>query len=163
MKGKLIKIIKLPATSNSEIIQILKTLEIQETTYEELLNIPLPARKASSVMVHAIYKQWNHEWISSKHTLLHNARKDIYTIYPSKNLKRQEQVLITRMLISHSALTHSHIYKKEEPRYCETCNVRCTLEHIIVNCQKFQEERLKFKINPNIKIVLNTKKNQSSF
>lgn len=75
------------------------------------------------------------------------------TNYPLKEMKptpdtrlplpkaRRNQVAITRLRIGHTRLTHEHLMKRTEPPLCETCRTPLNIKHILVECQRFKNER----------------------
>ena len=45
-----------------------------------------------------------------------------------------EQVIISRLHIGHTRLTHSFILKQEQPPQCLTCQTPYTIKHILMEC-----------------------------
>lgn len=68
---------------------------------------------------------------------------------------RREGVIIRRLRIGHTAMTHDHILKKTVAPTCSTCNVQITVEHIILGCARFDRERVKYGIAGSLENVLN--------
>ena len=91
---------------------------------------------------------------------LHPPRKYIYIyIYiwvrrtlgewrPASRKSRREQVVISRLRIGHTRLTHSFILKQEPRPQCLTCQTTCTVKHILIECRSFAVIRKRFfKVN----------------
>ena len=53
------------------------------------------------------------------------------------DLTRREQVVISRLRIGHTKLTHSFILKQEPQPQCLTCQTTCTVKHILIECRSF--------------------------
>ena len=54
---------------------------------------------------------------------------------------RREEVIITRLRIGHSHLTHSWLLAKEDAPECIQCNEYLTMKHILLDCIDFQPNR----------------------
>ena len=50
------------------------------------------------------------------------------------------EVVLCRIRIGHTHLTHSYILKKDPPQ-CEHCQCILTVRHILVECNNFAQER----------------------
>jgi hypothetical protein len=48
-----------------------------------------------------------------------------------KGMNRREQVVISRIRMGYSNLTHSHIVNKESDPECQPCQTKATFEHIL--------------------------------
>ena len=57
---------------------------------------------------------------------------------------RRDEVVLTRLRIGHSRLTHSFLLKGEPPPECFGCNTRYTLKHILLECENFSNIRRRF-------------------
>ena len=57
---------------------------------------------------------------------------------------RREEVVLTRLRIGHSRLTHSFLLKGEPPPECFGCNTQYTLKHILLECVHFSNIRRRF-------------------
>ena len=79
---------------------------------------------------------------------------------PASRKSRREQVVISRLRIGHTRLTHSFILKQELQPQCLTCQTTCTVKQILIECRTFPVIRKRFfKVNSltdmfkNVKIV----------
>ena len=55
---------------------------------------------------------------------------------------RRDEVVLSRLRLGHSYLTHSYLLKGEPPPECVTCNCRLTISHILVDCIEYDFFRL---------------------
>ena len=84
-----------------------------------------------------------------------NIHKKIFQIQPTLGewrprfrKSRREQVVISRLRIGHTRLTHSFILKQELQPQCLTCQTSCTVKHILTECRAFAVIRKRFfKVN----------------
>ena len=60
------------------------------------------------------------------------------TIY--RSLRREEVVLI-RLRIGHTRLTHSYLLKREDQPLCINCNDPFTVKHFLIDCIEFSHAR----------------------
>ena len=76
------------------------------------------------------------EWDMAVHNKLHAIKPTIggqsFT-YRS----RKEQVILDRLRIGHTRLTHSFLLKGEPPPECTTCECQLTIQHILVDCIEY--------------------------
>jgi len=70
-------------------------------------------------------------WDTTTTTPLHNS------------YSRKEQVILNRLLISHTHLTHSYLLNKEQPQNCNYCKSLLTVEHILTSCSAYKNIREK--------------------
>ena len=54
---------------------------------------------------------------------------------------RKEAVALCRVRTGHTLLTHSHIFHKEPPPICSTCQTQLTTFHILLFCKKYDSIR----------------------
>ena len=60
------------------------------------------------------------------------------------NSPYSHSVLLNRLHIGHSYLTHFFILRKEEAPVCFACNVVLTVKHILIECADLLEIRKKY-------------------
>ena len=87
---------------------------------------------------------WQNEWDT-------NANQKLFEIMPNigefnvSNLKRKEQVLIHRIRIGHTRLTHSfRMEGRSNPPQCDFCREELTVKHIMLFCRRFSTIRSRF-------------------
>ena len=57
---------------------------------------------------------------------------------------RQEEVVLARLRIGHTRITHSYLLKREEPPYCFGCDTLFTVRHFLLECGDFSHIRNKY-------------------
>uniref|UniRef100_A0A1Y1JS24 RNase H type-1 domain-containing protein n=1 Tax=Photinus pyralis TaxID=7054 RepID=A0A1Y1JS24_PHOPY len=58
-----------------------------------------------------------------------------------KLTRRKDQVDITRLRNGHTRVTHGHLMRKEPPKMCEQCQAPISINHLITECNAFENER----------------------
>ena len=56
-------------------------------------------------------------------------------------LSRREEIILARLRIGHTRLTHSYLLKREEQPYCIGCDTPFTVRHFLLDCADFDRER----------------------
>ena len=57
---------------------------------------------------------------------------------------RQEEVVLARLRIGHTKITHAYLLKREEPPYCFGCDALFTVRHFLLECGDFSHIRNKY-------------------
>ena len=77
---------------------------------------------------------------------------------PVSRKSRREQVVISRLRIGHTRLTHSFILKQEPQPQCLTYQTTCTVKHILIEYRAFAVIRKRFfKVNNSTDLFENVK------
>ena len=85
---------------------------------------------------------WQREWDTTVNNKLY-ATKPLIGEQPSAYRSvRRDKVVLSRLRLGHSYLTHSYLLKVEPPPECVTCNCRLTISHILVDCIEYDFFRL---------------------
>lgn len=108
------------------------------TQNAELEEIPYPDFK---LCVKKLLRQrWNQLWYSCD-TKLRRIKESSTEWLSSRTLTRRDSRAITRLRIGHTHLTHGHLMANCDPEPCETCGETTTVQHILVDCRKFEHQR----------------------
>ena len=57
---------------------------------------------------------------------------------------RRERVVLTRLRIGHTRLTHSYLLKREDQPFCISCNEPFMVIHFLIDCIEFSHMRRQF-------------------
>ena len=126
----------------------IKGNENADKSAKSALNLPISDFKVpytdfkSSVLTH-IQSSWQSQWDGDHFSKLHSVKPSLGEWYPSYRSVRQEEVIITRLRIGHSRLTHSWLLAREDAPECIQCNELLTIKHILLDCIDFQPIREK--------------------
>ena len=50
----------------------------------------------------------------------------------SKNMSHYDSLLLNRLQIGHSRLTHSYLLSGDDPPTCQSCGIPLTIKHVLV-------------------------------
>lgn len=77
---------------------------------------------------------WASRWNESQDKL-RLVKNNIVRWKSCDGMKRREQLVLNRLRIGHTKLTHSYIFDKTNPPTCEKCQERLNVEHILFGCE----------------------------
>jgi len=59
-------------------------------------------------------------------------------------MSHYDSVLLNRLRIGHSRLTHSYLLSVDDPPTCHSCGIPLTVKHILVECRSLRDIREKY-------------------
>ena len=79
---------------------------------------------------------WQQSWSdpANQNNKLVNIKPDFGEWLPGLWTNRREEIILARLRIGQSYITHSYLLKGEEEPQCIPCNALLTIKHILVNC-----------------------------
>ena len=91
-----------------------------------------------------IYDKWQLEWECERNNKLQAIHPTIGP-WPHANRRiRREEVVLARLRIGHTRLTHTYIVKNEQPPRCDLCDQQLTVKHILIECGHLTRTRNRF-------------------
>ena len=105
-----------------------------------------------------LHTKWQQQWSNNSYNKLFQIKPTVGEWRPVPRKSRREQVVISRLRIGHTRLTHSFILKQEpQPQYL-TCQTTCTVKHVLIECRTFAVIRKRFfKVNNLTYLFVNVK------
>ena len=96
----------------------------------EISNFKLPCTDFKPFINRYILSKWQLSWDRATFNKLHEVKPVLgkNTIYRSL---RREEVVLTRLRIGHTRLTHSYLLKREDQPFCISCNELFTVKHFL--------------------------------
>lgn len=96
---------------------------------------------------------WQQHWDLQTDKLKRIEPSVSYT--PLPNMRRRDEVVIRRMRIGHTLLTHKHVFDNKEPPVCDPCyGTPLTVEHLLTDCIRYNLDRYEAELNFNFKETL---------
>ena len=124
-------------------------------------NMKQPARELMPRISKFCLQEWRDIWNIA-------ANNKLYAIYPiagtscQNNLaSRREAVIINRLKIGHSHLTHSYLLSGEDQPICTSCDALLTVQHILLDCPDLQDIRQKYFSASSLKDIFESVDNQN--
>jgi len=86
-------------------------------------------------------REWQEIWSNCVNNKLFAIYQTVGSVVHNKRLSRHESVIINRLRIGHTHLTHSYLLSGDDQRACSTCGHPLTVRHILLNCVDLQDVR----------------------
>ena len=107
-------------------------------------NFSIPYANFKSFINRYILNKWQILWNNSVGNKLFEIKPVIGQSQPVVRNVRQEEVVLARLCIGHTRITHSYLLKREEPPYCFGCDTLFTVRHFLLECGDFSHIRNKY-------------------
>ena len=94
---------------------------------------------------------WNTYWketvsFTGKGKHLENIRESVQSIYNPKFKERRKEIVMNRLRIGHAGVKqYLFRFNMSQEETCDDCHVPETIEHLLMNCKKYKEERCRLK------------------
>ena len=125
--------------------------ELQKKALQTCIsNTKIPYTDLKSLINKFILKKWQKSWDYQTQNKLHHIQ-DTIGEWPAGYRRNRKEVIISRLHIGHTHMTHSHLLKGEDSPVCPTCKVPLTVKHILINCNRFRQIRPKHYQTNNLK------------
>ena len=101
---------------------------------------PVPWEDVRPALRSAMKVAWQEAWTSE-------VSNKLFSVSPLLNFKlplsfcRQDAVVLTRLRIGHTFLTHSHLLKRENAPVCSVDSVPVSVSHILIFCSRYSQQR----------------------
>jgi len=97
-------------------------------------NMKLAARELLPCVSSFCLDDWQEIWDCCEGNKLHFIYPTVGILKDSKNMSHYDSVLLNRLQIGHSRLTHSYLLSGDDPATCQSCGIPLTVKHILVKC-----------------------------
>ena len=103
-------------------------------------------------------EDWQRDWnLTPLTNKLRNIRNTVHEWRSSYQKVRKHEVVLTRLRIGHTLLTHGHLMVgRLIPSYCDSCLVPMTVSHLLTECPDHQQERFEcfHSHQPSLSVIL---------
>ena len=108
------------------------------------LNNGVPCRDYYPFIKGAIMNHWQSLWTEIQTNKLRTIKESVRPWSSSYNRDRRMEVVLCRLRIGHTLLTHSFLMERRPPPFCMDCIVPLTVEHIVAECPSYAETRRRY-------------------
>lgn len=122
-------------------------------------DVSIPSQDAVRWTKRKIRDCWNQNWFNSRNFALRPIKPTTLPWPDNKNPKYRR--IISRLRIGHTRLTHSYRLDRIDPPNCTTCNVPLSIHHILIDCNRYNTERLTHNLNCTLEEVLSPPKEEA--
>ena len=111
-------------------------------------NLKLPYTDFKPAINKYLLNKWQLVWDTAVDNKLHSIKSILGECRPAFRTDRKEEVVLSRLRIGHSFITHSYLLKGEEQPTCVPCDTPFTIKNILLHCVDFQNSGDKYyKVN----------------
>lgn len=113
--------------------------------------VSLSPKEMAVPLLNLVFDSWLSMWNEAQDNKLRAIKAQDLSFWKSSvRVCRREEVVLARLRLGHSRLTHGYLMRGEEPPQCGTCMCPLSVRHIFEDCLKFREQRAKHRIPPSI-------------
>jgi len=113
----------------------------------------LPATGMYPRITKLIFDEWQEVWNCCAGNKLHAIRPTVGGCKQKTRLSRRDSVLLNRLRIDHTRLTHSYFLSGDDIPECGTCQCPLTVKHMLIDCVYLNDVRNKHLVASSIKDV----------
>ena len=112
----------------------------------DILPFKVPFYDFKPLINNFIQNVWQQSWSypANQNNKLVNIKPGLGEWLPGLRTNRREEIILARLRIGHSYITHSYLLKGEEEPQCIPCNALLTIKHILVDCVDLAPIRQRF-------------------
>ena len=108
------------------------------------VNMKLHYTDFKPLIIKFLKSQWQNIWNNCANNKLYSIKTDIGEWYPSYRENRRDEVVLARLRLGHSYITHSYLLKREDQPVCIPCQEPFTIHHLLLQCTDLQPTRERF-------------------
>ena len=121
--------------------------EMADTLAKEGAALPTPLNEALALgdALHLTKIKFAHylqcQWEQNNASHMYRIKPRLQPWATCSQNSREREVVLARLRCGHTRITHSHLFDRTIPPVCESCNVRLTVEHILISCPALANAR----------------------
>lgn len=133
----------------------------KQTKLLKMLNLPVTSINLPySDFIPKVKKYFNNVWQTDWSNQQFNkllAVKPILGVTSFQSVtNRRVEVILHRLRMGHTRLTHSWLLDKEDQPQCTTCQCPCTVEHLLTSCTHLNAIKQKYFTSNNMRDIFTT-------
>ena len=102
--------------------------------------LPIPYQDLISPLRRHFSELWQLEWSGvARPTQLRSVKPQVGRWSSSYRSNRREEVVLSRLRLGHTRLTHGHLLVGENRPACEVCHADLDVQHILVDCPLYDQ------------------------
>lgn len=103
-----------------------------------------------------IKNKWEIKWKELVNSKYFRHTESFFKKNIAFKLARRDQVIISRIKIAHTNISHIYLMIKEDPPLCNNCNINLSIDHLIIDCNIYDDYRRRNEIDATCMKNLNT-------
>ena len=129
----------------------------KEAIAKEPTQATIPPRDYTANIKRSIIEKWQRIWDGTNdENKLKKIKQEVKEWSTSNNESRETEVVMTRLRIGHTHLTHGHLMTTphDPPATCERCGAHQSVKHILIDCPRMRTIRNRYFGNKELKDIL---------
>ncbi|CAI6376859.1 unnamed protein product [Macrosiphum euphorbiae] len=86
--------------------------------------------------------EWQNIWTNCNNNKLREIKQSVLPWPKPFIMSRRDEVILVRLRIGHTHMTHGYLMAKEDPPACPTCGTLMSVKHILLECHQVNETRI---------------------
>ena len=78
--------------------------------------------------------KWQLRWNNTPHNKLQTIKAEIGEWKEGYRKSHREEIILSRLCIGHTDITHPYLLKQEQPPWCEGCHTSYSVKHLLIDC-----------------------------
>ena len=112
-----------------------ESLNLEQTVFK------IPCNNFGPFINRCMFDKWQTSWNETPFNKLKEIKPVIKESKTVISNIRREEVVLTRLRIGHTRITHSWLLNRDEQPICTGCDVPFTVKHFLLECFDFQQTR----------------------
>ena len=104
---------------------------------QDILPFKIPYSDFKPLINVLLYDKWQSDWNEQVNNKLHSIKSVLGEWLPAFRSCRREEIVLARLRIGHTWLTHVYLLKGEEAPKCIRCFTQLSVQHILLECADF--------------------------
>lgn len=114
-----------------------------QAAHKTVTKVKIPLKDIQRTIRLALLAKWQKQWDTCTNNKLHLVKPTLGEWKTCRHQQRFIEVVLCRLRIGHTHLTHNFLLAKEEQPTCEKCQEALTLMHILITCPTIETQRQK--------------------
>lgn len=111
---------------------------------KRIKNIDMPYRDCMMLVHNKLKDEWQSSWSKEVNNKLQLVKPTLGEWKSCRNQERFIEVILCRLRIGHTHMTHNFLLRKENKPLCEECGQQLTINHVLLSCTRFEMLRKKY-------------------
>ena len=107
-------------------------------------NAAIPCKDYYPIIKMVMRREWQRQWNDVAENKLRGIKEVVQPWASSYRKSRRDEILLCRLRIGHTQLTHSFLLRNQHAPYCDDCIVPLTVQHVLAECPTFEEARRRY-------------------
>jgi hypothetical protein len=101
----------------------------------------------------SVLAKWYMDWDCTQENKL-RGKPVVHAWRSASRPVRRDEVVVTRLRIGHTRLTHGHLLSGNPPPVCATSNIHLSVRHIVADCPRYTVQRDRLHLPHTIRNIL---------